>query len=148
MTQLQMANWKKVKKTLSCKLKELETREDIHTPAELHTCIVELTCAITETMDSSITKNGPPHHQKCWWSQTLTTKFNEGGRLTQRAYSRRSDTEDLVHHEHKKARKEYGLMIESMKREHWAAFLTFLDRKSVWTTHCYASGDPTDGGRA
>jgi len=38
-----VADWKKVKKMLGHKLKGLETREDIHTPAELHTHVKVLT---------------------------------------------------------------------------------------------------------
>ena len=67
-----MANWKKVNKTLECKLDGLETREDIHMPAQLHMHIKELTCTITDAIDMSIPKNKPPqemlvvpvtHHQ-------------------------------------------------------------------------------------
>ena len=46
------------------------------------------------------------------------------------------------------ARKAYGSLIEKSKREHWERFLESLDERSVWTAHCYASGDPMDSGRA
>ena len=39
-------------------------------------------------------------------------------------------------------------MIECAKRCQWEDFLELVDEKSIWTAHCYASGDPTDRGRA
>jgi len=45
-------------------------------------------------------------------------------------------------------RKVYAMLIENTKRDHWEGFLESLDQKSVWAAHRYASGDPTDGGRA
>jgi len=69
-------------------------------------------------------------------------------RLTQRAYSRRSEPGDPVHLEQQMVRRAYGVLIEKAKREHLEGFLESLNEKSVWTAHRYASGEPTDGGRA
>ena len=38
-------------------------------------------------------------------------------------------------------------MIEHAKKAHWDSFLENLDDRTVWTTHQYMSGEPTDGGR-
>jgi len=45
------------------------------------------------------------------------------------------------------ARNEYGTMITTAKKLHWEEFLQTVDDKSIWTSHCYASGDPTDGSK-
>jgi len=42
----------------------------------------------------------------------------------------------------------YSSMIECAKNMHWEGFLAVLDDRMVWTTHRYALGDPTDGGKA
>jgi len=39
-------------------------------------------------------------------------------------------------------------MIENAKKQYWDGFLTSLNKKSIWTMHNYASGDPTDSGKA
>src|SRR5882724_6679464 len=39
-------------------------------------------------------------------------------------------------------------MIKTAKRMHWEDFLQSVDDKTVWTTHRYASGSPSDGGKA
>ena len=39
-------------------------------------------------------------------------------------------------------------MIEMVKRTHWEDFLQSVDDKMVWTAHQYASGSPSDGGKA
>ena len=49
----------------------------------------------------------------------LMAKQMELCRLTRRAYSRRMDQDDLVHLEHREARRAYGMLIDKAKREHW-----------------------------
>ena len=39
----------------------------------------------------------------------------------------------------------YREMIEHTKRRHWENFLETINDKTVWTTHWYISGEPTDG---
>jgi len=38
-------------------------------------------------------------------------------------------------------------MIMTAKKSHWEEFLQTVNNKSIWTTHHYASGDPTDGSK-
>jgi len=45
------------------------------------------------------------------------------------------------------ARNEYGTMIMTAKKLHREEFLQTVNDKSIWSTHHYASGDPTDGGK-
>lgn len=35
-----------------------------------------------------------------------------------------------------------------MKRQHWEAFLTEIDDKTIWTAHRYVTGEPTDGAQS
>jgi len=39
-------------------------------------------------------------------------------------------------------------MIEATKKFTLGEFLESVDERTVWTAHWYASGDPTDGGKA
>ena len=39
-------------------------------------------------------------------------------------------------------------MIEQVKNDHWQDFLQGLDKRTMWTAHKYASGEPSDGVRA
>jgi len=66
-------------------------------------------------------------------------------RLAWRVYSRRTDPGDPFHTGNKK---HYMTMIENAKKQHWDSFLAPLNEKSIWTMHCYASGDPSDGSKA
>ena len=52
-----------------------------------------------------------------------------------RAYNRRTEPLDPVHHEYRMARNSYALMIENSKKCHWEDFLALVDEKLVWTTH-------------
>ena len=54
---------------------------------------------------------------------------------------------DPSHTAHKEARRHYATMIENAKKRHWDGFLASLNEKSIWTAHCYASGNPSDGGK-
>jgi len=53
--------------------------------------------------------------------------------------------QDLIHRVHKAKRNMYGSMIKHAKKAHWEGFLSSLDDKTVWVTHRYVSGEPTDG---
>jgi len=57
----------------------------------------------------------------------LMAKQMELCRLTRRAYSRRMDQDDLVHLEHREARRAYGMLIDKAKRGHWDGFLLHTD---------------------
>ena len=95
--------------------------------------------------DAKIPKTRPSLYQKCWWSKELAERRKEVCRLTHRAYGRRGEASNPIHHKHKAARRVYGAMIECAKMCHWEEFLEMVNEKSVWTAHHYASGDPMDG---
>ena len=59
-------------------------------------------------------------------------------------YKRRVHPQDLIHGVHKAKRNAYHSMIECTKKTHWKGFLSSLDDKTVWVTHRYVSGEPTD----
>ena len=65
-----------------------------------------------------------------------------------RAYSRKAHPEDLIHQEHKCARRSYATLIEIAKRCHWDGVLKSVDDKTVQMAHWYVSGDLMDGGKA
>ena len=90
----------------------------------------------------------PSLYQKWWWSKELSMKWTEVHRLAWRAYRRRTSLEDTIHHEHKAMWLTYASMIDSAKKSQWEGFLKSVDQRTVWTAHWYASGDPTDGGKA
>jgi len=71
-----------------------------------------VTHAVTEVIEACIQKVTPIPHQKWWWSLTLMAKRTELGRLTCRAYSRRTEQDDPVHLEHREARRVYGMLID------------------------------------
>src|SRR5882672_12175610 len=68
--------------------------------------------------------------------------------ITHKVYSRRFDHNDPVHRKCKSLRKVYAMMIEIQKKCHWEGFLESVDKRMVWMAHQYASGEPTDGGKA
>src|SRR5882672_434169 len=141
------ANWDKVRKELAVRLAMLHLEEHIHSEVGFFSCLNELTCAISDTVDQHIPKTKPAPFQKRWWTRELADRRRELCKVARKAYSRRSEPEDPIHHLHRTARRAYSVLIENAKRTHWANFLGTLDEKSMWTAHQYASGDPMDGGR-
>jgi len=69
-------------------------------------------------IEDSIPKAGPLPCKKWWWSPLLTAKRMELHRLSHRVYNRRMELGDLVHLEHRAARRAYGALIEDAKRVH------------------------------
>ena len=55
-------------------------------------------------------------YQKHWWSPLLSARHMELRRVTQRAYSRRSELEDPVHIKQRVVRRAYGTLIKIAKR--------------------------------
>jgi len=143
-----LVDWKGERERLSIRLEGMDAREEIGTPGELNAHVRELTHTISQAINECIPKAGPLPYKKCWWSPLLTEKRTELHRLMCKAYNRRLELGDPVHIEHKAMRRAYGALIDDAKRTHWEGFLALLDERSVWTAHWYASGEPTDGGRA
>ena len=141
-----IADWKKVRETLSHRLTGLEEGEMDNTPGEFFIRLGELTHMISEMIEECVLNAGTLPYQKHWWSPALSARCMELQRVMQRVYIRRSEPEDPVHLEQKAARRAYGMMIENAKREHWEGFLASLDEWSVWMAHRYVSGCPTDSG--
>ena len=129
------------------KLEGLDTREEIATPGELYAQVGTLTQRISEVIKECVLKAGPTPYKKRWWSPLLTERCRELRRLAHRAYNRRSEPGDPVHHEHRAMRRAYRVLIDNTKKSNWEGFLASLDERLIWTANCYASGDPMDGGQ-
>ena len=78
----------------------------------------------------------------------MAQRRTEVRQLAQKAYKRRVDPHDPVHWEYKMIRNSYAVMIENAKKAHWVDFLQDIYKRTVWTVHRYASGEPSDGGQA
>ena len=105
------------------KLDKPAMTEHIPTEAEFFAHIHALTHSITETIDTCILKYRPMLHYKCWWSWEITDRWSQVHRLMRRAYNRRTELLDTVHHKYKPARKGYTMTIENSKKCHWEDFL-------------------------
>ena len=95
-----------------------------------------------------VLKTIPSPYMKRWWTQDLTQLRKATWQLCRKAYKKR---EDHAHESHKKyweAQNIYSNSIKKAKWEQWDNFLGKIDEKTVWKTHRYASGDPTEGGSA
>ena len=99
-------------------------------------------------IEADVPKFNPSPFTKQWWSKELSQKCKEVWKLGRSSYAKRSDPDDPAHREYKVARNSYGSMMDIVKRTHWEEFLQSVDDKTIWTTHHYASGAPTDGGKA
>ena len=142
------ANWDKVRKDLAKRLENLNTVDNIHNEDEFYNRLIALTQGITETVDKIVPKTRLSPFVKRWWSKELSQKRTEVRRLGRKSYTMRGDPDELAHRVYKDARNAYGSMIDIAKRAHWEEFLQSVDERTVWTAHRYASGDPTDGGKA
>ena len=116
------------------RLERLENRDNIPTKINFLSHVDKLMSAVTETIDTCIPKCRPAPHQKCWWSQELMDRHNEVCRLAQRAYGRRSELGDLIHTNHKEARRHYATMIKNMKRYHGEGFLAHMFQSYSYIT--------------
>ena len=103
------ADWKKVRETLSGRLEELEAGKTVNTHGEFFFWLGKLTHMILGIIEDCILKVGMLPYQQHWWSPLLSARCMELRRVTQRAYSRRSELEDPVHLEQRAARRAYGL---------------------------------------
>jgi len=70
-------DWKEVRETLSCRLKELEAGEMVNTHGKFFFWLGELTCMISGTIEDCILKVGTPPYQKHWWSPLLSARCME-----------------------------------------------------------------------
>jgi len=110
------------------------------------------TALCTDQSYTRCNRQGGPNYEaitytKLWWSWELIHQ-TEVRRLTQRAFKRWMDLSDTIHYEYKMMRNTYTTMIKIEKKRHWEVFLQKMDERTVWMAHRYASGEPSDRGRA
>jgi len=141
-------DWQEVHEEMAIRLCGLEAKERVENQSDFYMQLHELTAVTLKVIYATVPKKKPSLNAKRWWSQELSQHWTWVRRAPQKAYSRREDPLDPAHHEHKVLCSSYGMMIEEVKKDHWQDFLKGLDKQTVWLAHKYASGEPSDGGRA
>jgi len=133
---------------MAISLDRLEAGERVENLSDFYEWLHKLTATILQVIDATVPKVKLLPYAKWWWSWELAQHQTWVRRAAWRAYSRRADFLDPVHHEHKVLHNSYGAMIEKAKKDHWQDFLQGLDEQTMWIAHKYALGEPLDGGRA
>src|SRR5882724_7905621 len=141
-------DWPTFRKELSTKLESTITQHKITNESEFYCRLNTLTLAITDTIESTVPKIRPSPFTKRWWSKELSLKQMQVRKLGRASYAQRSKPDEPIHKTYKTERNLYGTMIKYAKRTHWDDFLQSIDDKTIWTAHRYASGPPTDRGKA
>ena len=86
---------------MAIRLGGLEAGERVENWSDFYAWLHELTTTILKVIDATVSKVKPSPYAKQWWSWKLAQHQTQVRRTARRAYSRRADLLDPVHHDHK-----------------------------------------------
>ena len=144
-------DWPRFHTTLAEQLEEIplpEGRCVIPSIPVFDSMLTRLMDALHSTIDKEVPETRPPPYAKRWYSKELDDMRRKVGRAARLAHKLLNDPNHPAHVEYRKLRNRYGDRICQAKKDHWDAWISDADMKSVWTIGKYVRAGSSDGSRS
>lgn len=110
--------------------------------------LAQLMTALQSTIDKEVPETRPPPYAKRWFSKELNDMRREVGRAARLSHKLLHDPDHPAHRTYRKMRNQYGDRIRQAKKDHWDAWISEADMKSMWTVGKYIRAGSTDGSKS
>ena len=110
---------------------------DIPDIATFDDTLAQLMTALRTTINEEVPETHPPPYAKQWFSKELNDMRREVGHAARVSHKLLFDPDHPAHRSYRQLCNRYGDHIRQAKKDHWDAWISDANMKSVWTVGKY-----------
>ena len=144
-------DWPRFRTTLAVHLEDITLplhSGNISSIPDFDDTLAQLMTALRATIDEEVPETRPPPYAKRWFSKELNDMRREVGRAARLSHKLLFDPDHPAHRTYRQMRNHYGDRIRQAKKDHWDAWISDADMKSVWTVGKYIRAGSSDGSKS